>query len=143
MHDDAREIIDLTIAYTWAIDAKDWVALDAVFVEDATAHMPHALTGRQQIVDRISRTLDPLLATQHIVSNHQVLVSGDEATCRCYLQAQHVRKVDGRRRNYVVGGAYHDALIRTADGWRIVHRELVVSWTDGNPAVISNPDGAP
>lgn len=142
MSDDTREIVDLTIAYTWAIDERDWESLDSVFTEDATARMPHPLVGRKEIVDRISRTLDPLSATQHIVSNHQVAVAGDKATCRCYLQAQHVRKVDGRRQNYLVGGIYNDALVRTTDGWRIAHRELVVTWTDGNPEVITNPGGA-
>lgn len=141
MDDDARQIIDLTISYTWAIDSKNWAALDQVFVEDATAEMPHRLVGRRQIVERIERTLSSLAATQHIVTNHQVTVSGDEATCRCYLQAQHVRKIDGRRQNYLVGGGYNDSLVRTEDGWRIAHRQLVVTWTEGNPDVITNPSG--
>ena len=35
-----------------------------------------------------------------------------------------------------MAGVYDDELRRTADGWRIVHRTLTVTWTDGNPAVI-------
>ena len=137
---DVQAIIDVTIAYAWAIDSKDWRALDDVFLEDATAEMPHPLAGREQIVARIARTLEPLAVTQHIVANHQVEINGDSAACRCYLQAQHVRKIDGRRENYLVGGSYLDQLVRTGNGWRIAHRRLVVTWTDGNPDVVQVPN---
>lgn len=137
---DFQAIVDVTIAYAWAIDSKDWRALDEVFMDDATAEMPHALSGRDNIVARIARTLEPLSMSQHIVSNHQVEVNGDSATCRCYLQAQHVRKIDGTRQNYLVGGSYVDQLVRTGDGWRIAHRRLIVTWTEGNPDVVQVPN---
>jgi hypothetical protein len=36
----------------------------------------------------------------------------------------------------VVAGRYEDRLVRTADGWRIAHRELITMWTAGNLAVV-------
>jgi hypothetical protein len=73
--------------------------------------------------------------TLHLISNHQIVVRGDTATCRWYLQAQLVRKAAHGGPNFIIAGRYEDELKRTADGWRITFRRLVVMWTDGNPAV--------
>lgn len=132
---DRQSIIDLTIAYTYALDTKNFDALDDVFVPDATAFLTEALTGRDAIKGRVRRALEPLDVSQHIISNHEVVIDGDRATCRCYLQAQHVRQATPGSPNFIVAGRYEDRLVRTSDGWRIEHRELVIMWTDGNPAV--------
>lgn len=135
--DDLRAIVDLTIEYCWAIDERDWDTLRQVFVPDATAELGNGTEqGVDAIIGRISGVLSVLDRSQHIVANHRVRLDGDRATCRCYLQAQHVRKAAAAGRNYVVAGRYEDDLVRTPDGWRIAHRRLVVMWTDGNPGVI-------
>ena len=92
--------------------------------------------GIESIIERISTALDPLDASQHLMGNHLVVVSGDRATCRCYLQAQHVRHGAPGGSNYIVAGRYEDDLVRTPEGWRIRRRVLVVTWTDGNVAVV-------
>jgi hypothetical protein len=161
---DEREIVALTITYTWALDSRDWATLRDVFVPDATASLGRDLVGVEAIIERISGALDPLDMSQHIISNHQIVVdgSGQTATCRCYLQAQHVRHAaadlgksgvnsssqaprnDDRippssLRNFIIGGRYLDDLVRTPNGWRIKHRTLAMDWTDGNPAVVFRP----
>jgi hypothetical protein len=45
------------------------------------------------------------------------------------------RGVDGGD-NFVIGGYYEDDLVRTAAGWRIRHRRLVMTWREGNPGVL-------
>jgi hypothetical protein len=138
---DRQEIIDVTIAYCWALDTKQWDALDEVFLPDATAYLgtPDLLEGLDAIRDRISRALSPLDDSQHLVATHQVVVDGDQATCRCYLQAQHVRHAaagPGRGANFIIAGRYEDRLVRTPNGWRIAHRDLLPMWREGNPEVI-------
>lgn len=132
---DRAAIIDVTVRYAWALDMRSWDDLDAVFLPDATAYMTEDLQGRDAIKDRVRRALEPLDASQHIIANHQITVIGDQASCRCYLQAQHVREAAGRSPNFIVAGRYEDQLVRTTDGWRIAHRNLVIMWTDGNPSV--------
>lgn len=132
---DRQAIVDLTIRYTWALDGRQWDDLDEVFLPDATANLTEDLVGRDAIKARIRRALEPLDASQHIIANHQVVVHGDRASCRCYLQAQHVRQAAHGSPNFIVAGRYEDQLVRTAHGWRIAHRDLVIMWTDGNPAV--------
>lgn len=137
VHEDRVAIVDLTIAYCWAIDERNWPALHHIFVPHATAELGNGTeNGVDAIVTRISGVLNPLDSSQHLVSNHQVHVEGDRATSRCYLQAQHVRRAAEGGRNYIVAGRYEDDLVRTPTGWRIAHRRLVVMWTDGNPRVV-------
>ena len=82
------------------------------------------------------RGFEPLDDSQHLVATHQVRVDGDEATCRCYLQAQHVRAGVEGGDTFLFAGRYEDRFERTSDGWRIRHRTIVRMWTDGNPAVV-------
>jgi hypothetical protein len=139
---DRLAIIDVTIAYTWALDTHDWDALDDVFLPDATASLAEELEGREAIKRRIRRALDPLDDSQHMVSNHDVRVDGDTATCRCYLQAQHVRRAANGGPNFIIGGRYEDRLVRTTAGWRIAHRALTMMWAEGNPVVVGrDPEG--
>lgn len=136
---DRTAIIDLTIAYCWAIDTHDWDALDDVFSDDVTAVLAAPLlTGVDAIKSRIRKALEPLDDSQHMVSNHQVTMAadGDSATCRCYLQAQHIRNDADGGPNFIIGGRYEDRMVRTADGWRIQFRELVPMWREGNVEVL-------
>lgn len=134
---DRAAITDLTIAYCWALDRHAWDELDDVFSCDFTAELASpTLRGVEAIKARVAQALEPLDDSQHMVTNHQIVIAGDTATCRCYLQAQHVRRdVDGGD-NFMVAGRYEDTLVRTADGWRINHRRLVSMWRQGNPVVL-------
>ena len=134
---DERDIVAVAFRYCRALDTKDWPALATVFLPDATADLSSGtdLVGLEAIVGRIRTALEHLDDSQHLVGNHEVLVDGDAATHRCYLQAQHVRRAATGGPNYLVGGRYEDRLVRTAQGWRIAHRTLTVMWTDGNVVV--------
>ena len=134
--EDRAEIIDLTHRYCWALDAREFDLLDSVFAEDAEAELlAPVLAGREAIVGRVSGAVSRFDATWHAVSNHQIALDGDTATCRCYLMAQHVKQVDGEARNFVIAGRYEDRLRRDPQGWRIVFRRLVRVWTEGDPGV--------
>ena len=132
---DRAAITDVTIRYCWALDTKDWAVLDSVFTEDADGDLLEDVVGRVAIKKRVETALSHMDETQHLISNHQIVVQGDTATCRCYLQAQHVRKAAHGGPNFIIAGRYEDELKRTPEGWRISFRRLVVMWTDGNPAV--------
>lgn len=136
---DHYDVTAVAVAYTWALDTKDWAALDDVFLPDATADLGAGratLVGRDAIVERIRASLDPLDDSQHLVGSHQVSVDGDTATHRCYLQAQHVRHAVSGSPNYIIAGRYEDDMVRTPSGWRIAYRRLTVMWSEGNIEVV-------
>ena len=133
---DRQEIIDLTIAYGWLLDHGPREHLDTIFTEDAVCdYMSVVVEGLPAIIEKVTNALGPLDASQHIVSNQQVTIDGDTATCRCYLHAQHTLRGTEGGDNFVIAGRYDDKLIRTPDGWRITFRKLSRDWTEGNPGI--------
>jgi hypothetical protein len=138
---DRLAIIELTHRYCWALDSKNWDLLDQVFLPDARGDLRSAvpIEGRDAIRARISRSIEPLDATQHTVSNHMIDIDGDSATSRCYLHSQHVRHAAEGGVLFVIAGRYEDQLVRTPEGWRIAFRRLVEVWQDGNLAVVRPP----
>ena len=140
--EDRLAITDLTIAYCWALDGRRWDLLDDVFTVDALAQLGESVSGLPAIKARVSSALGMLDDSQHMVSNHEVDVDGDRATCRCYFQAQHVRTAAVGGPNFIIAGRYEDQLVRTLEGWRIRQRVLTVMWREGNVAVV-RPDLEP
>ena len=134
---DREDIIDLAVRYAWALDSKQVEVLREVFLPDATAMLRGVqCDGVDAIIARIGGSILRLDCTQHLISNHQVVVDGDRATHRCQLQSQHVRDGAEGGNNYIVGGYYDDRVVRTSDGWRIAHRLMQQTWTEGNPSVV-------
>jgi len=136
-HEDFHAIVNVAIAYTWALDTKNFGALQDVFATDATGMLNgvHCDT-RDAIIARISGALLRLDFTQHLVGNHQVVVTGDTATHRCQLHAQHVKTGTEGGDNFIIGGYYDDVFVRTASGWRIQHRIIHPTWRSDNANVV-------
>jgi len=132
VHDDEKAIIDLTIAYTWALDDRRFEDLREVFAADATGDLAgEHCEGLDAILERIQRGLGKLDATQHVISNQQVRVDGDTATCRCYLVGQHIRHDTPGGDHFIMAGTYSDRLARRPEGWRIVHAHVSEPGADG------------
>ena len=129
---DHQAIMELTATYCWALDEKAFERLRDVFLPDATARLGSSdQSGIDEIIERVSTTLARFVGSQHMVGTHLIEIDGDTATCRCYLQAQHIRPAGEEPPLLTVGGRYEDRLVRTADGWRIAHRTLVSMWRSG------------
>lgn len=140
---DEQAVAKLAAQYCWALDTGDYDGLRDVFTPDAYAVLGETeCFGADAIVERVSTALRHLDASQHLVGSHLVQVDGDEATHRCYLQAQHVLRGTDGGDLWMVAGMYDDRAVRTADGWRIHHRILSRIWTSGNPMVAA-PDVRP
>ena len=136
-HDDFHAIVNVAIAYTWALDTKNFEALNNVFAANATGLLNGTqCDSRDAIIARISGSLLRLDFTQHLVGNHQVVVNGDTATHRCQLHAQHVKTGTEGGDNFIIGGYYDDVFVRTTDGWRIQHRIMQPIWRSGNAIVV-------
>ena len=135
--DDVDAIVQLTVDYCWAIDEQNFDGLRRIFTSDAEAQMVGTdRRGIDEIIDFVRGVLTPLDASQHMLTNHAVVVDGDRATGRCYFHAQHIRRAAEGGRNLVIGGRYDDEFVRTVDGWRISRRTAAAMWREGNPAVI-------
>jgi ketosteroid isomerase-like protein len=125
--DDGQAIIDLTAAYCRFVDAGDFDALRSVFTPEATAELGGSgQHGIDEICDRLATALARFVRWEHHIEGHEVHVDGDMATSRCSVRGDHVRPAGETPPVYTIVGHYEDRLARTADGWRITHRSLVV-----------------
>ena len=140
---DRLEISDVLIRYAVSLDSRDWAQLATCFTGDAVAEYGELAgrnDGRDEIVATCRHTLEGLDASQHLVGNFVVACDGDEATASCYLHAQHYLVSANGANTFVVGGTYYDRLVRSPDGWRIAHRRLDVTWTDGNAGIFAEAE---
>lgn len=133
-----NEIVSLTVRYCWALDERDWDSLSEVFSSDAYAK--YGVTehkGIDSIIEKCQKALLPLDFSHHMVTNHVVELEGDEATCKCYFQAQHVRNSTPGGVNFIIAGKYEDELTRINGEWKISSRVLTKIWTEGNEKVVN------
>jgi len=136
---DRQEICDLLNRYCSSLDDRDWARLATCFTPDAIGLYGEE-AGRKDgypAIEQLCRTaLEPLDSSQHLTGNHEIVISGDKAYARCYLQAQHTRAGTPGGDNLTLGGTYRDEIVRTPEGWRIRRRELHILWQAGNPDVL-------
>ena len=130
--------------YATVIDTRRWDELGTVFAPDAVLDYRSAggIRGPLAEVGEWLAAVVPLFTwSQHLVVNRAVhLAAGaDEATCHAAFYNPNGAQVDGKPWLFVVGGAYHDRLVRTPEGWRIAHRvEETVWWDNPMPGLRRN-----
>ena len=134
---DRIEIDDLLTRYATLIDARRFEELDQVFTHDAVLDYRSAggIRGSfPEVREWLAGVLPLFTWTQHLVVNRAVELTpgADAATCRSLFHNPNSMEIDGRPWIFVVGGAYHDRLVRTGAGWRIRHRVEETIWWD-NP----------
>ncbi len=123
---DRLEIQDLMTRYSYAIDTRNWDALDDVFTPDA--HIDYSVFGGS--VGNLAETKKflgeamPMFTTlQHMVSGTTITFTGDDGA-ETKTQCHNPMTVgEGDDADLMVCGLWYvDKLVRTADGWRIKER---------------------
>ena len=132
---DQLAISDVLIRYATALDTRDWDLLRTCFTDDCVCdYDPVGPREGYADFEALARGyLSPLPATQHLVTNHVIEISGDTASARSYAHAMHVATTGAQ---FVIAGTYEDELVRTGDGWRIRRRRFPMSWWSGDPTAI-------
>jgi hypothetical protein len=135
--DDLVTITNTVNLYAVAVDTLQWPLLDRVFTPDIAIDFggPAAFTGLETLKAAFAAIHAPFKATQHFTSNHQIVVTGETATCLSYVRGVFVREVPGGSM-FESTGWYDDRLVRTSEGWRISWRASRMTWWGGNPDVL-------
>lgn len=141
---DRLEIQDLFARYSFAIDERDWDALDAIFTPDA--QIDYTETGGAkgsyaEIKAWLPSALERFPMFQHMVATTKLDIAGDEARSRTILfNPMTHRAEDGAEQVFFIGLWYRDRLVRTAGGWRIADRYEEAGWTHNVPDMAPAPE---
>ncbi|MFT4570843.1 MAG: 3-phenylpropionate/cinnamic acid dioxygenase small subunit [Hyphomicrobiaceae bacterium] len=123
---DERSIERLLVRYCSIIDAKDFASLREVFTEDALIDYESAGGARgtrEEIITWLGEALAPFVVVQHMVSNFDIRIDGNQAHSTCYFHnPMGMPAANDKTSVFWCGGRYRDVLSRTPKGWRITTR---------------------
>jgi len=133
---DRAAISDLVLNYATGIDRRDWQLYRSIFT-DVVAFDFTTWSGVKQDmtadawVKSVRETLACFDATQHTMSNHVIVLSGDRATITVHMNALHYFAGEVQQ----LGGFYTHQLRRGQEGWKICACRLVITWEQGERAL--------
>ena len=125
--------------YGSGVDERDWDTWAAIFTdpletdfsgidpafEPATLPLEQHVAGTRAVLEHFD-------ATQHMITNVQVFLDGDQAQARAVMRAEHwLGGLRGTPR-YTMFGVYENSFRRTAEGWRIARLALRLVREEGN-----------
>lgn len=140
---DRAKITDLLTRYARAVDRRDWDLFRTVFTADARIDYSGVggIAGNvEEVVGFLSEVLTSFEAMQHLISNIDIDIDGDEAQVTAMVYNP-MKLPDNPV--WATGGWYHHLLVRADDGWR--SRSLVeeAGWFHGVPEPAEPADGDP
>lgn len=117
---DTWAICQLKYRYLRTLDTKQWEEFEQCFVPEVTAdYNGLAFADRASLVGYLREQLTEGMVTMHQAHHPEIVVDGDRATGRWYLQDRVVVPAY----SFMLEGAafYEDVYLRTPDGWRVGH----------------------
>ena len=140
MSDARTQIIETTTRMAVLTDGRRWDDLRGIFTPtvrldySALFGWDAAELSAAEVASNWAEALSTLM-TQHLVTNHLVDISDDEATVTASFQATHVAVATGDR--WVLGGDYLYRLVRAKDRWLIRSVTLTPRWETGDRSILS------
>jgi 3-phenylpropionate/cinnamic acid dioxygenase small subunit len=134
---DRADIQDVVNRYAWAIDSRDWAALDTCFTDDAYVDYSSNPGGRKgpyaEVRGWLERNLAAFAVMQHLMMNTDISLEGDRATVRTMMvNPMGAKTREGPPHFFYIGGRYDDEFVRTDAGWRIARRVETLLWFEGS-----------
>ena len=143
---DRLRIIELISQFGMAIDLRDWESFRSLFADQV--EFDYSSIGEvagtldpDDIASNARKDLGGFQATQHMITNHQMELSDNDATCYAHVRAMHFLPNDQGESLLEMGGYYTAVLIRTDSDWKIQRWKFTVLWSRGNQELFSLASG--
>ena len=122
---DRMEIQELMVEYSYAIDTRDWDALDDVFTPDAVIDYMEMAGFKGNLAETKAflanaMTREKIPNCQHIISTSKIKIEGDRAHGNRFARTRWWWIRNGHV--MLLGLWYIDEFVRTPKGWRIAKR---------------------
>lgn len=134
---DRLSIERLLYRYARMVDFRQWQLFDQVFAKDAVCDYVSSggIKGSaREVMDWLDRALAPWPTNIHAVTNVEIEFDAERrsAGSTCYFVAPMARGEMGRDQHVITNsGLYVDRVRKTAEGWRIVEREMRMTIMQG------------
>lgn len=137
-----RELATVLNRYAQLCDERDWALIHQIFSSDATAQYGNrSLPNPAAVLGMLQNHLGGCGPTQHLLGNLgiDIALSNDGTTSvnsRIAVRAAHRGAGEKRDETYECMGHYQDRWRHTESGWRIAHRQMVVTFEFGSRRVL-------
>jgi hypothetical protein len=160
---DQRDIERVLATYARAVDRQDLELLKSCYHHDAINHNAVSRSNAWEFAEMLLPLMRRLFsATMHHVTQTDVRVQGDQASCESYFIAWHLvvggyedvvamfgaayademrraKTVDGGH-DFVGSGRYLDRFERRNGIWRIAERNVTMEWNHYGPVTHGSPE---
>lgn len=140
---DVFELNQLAYRYAYAVDTLDPEAFAGVFTPNGVMKIYHpdepepymAQQGHEALAG-VPRTMSGMYRkTAHLMTNHMISVTGDEATGSLLCTARHLAKHPADMTVLTVVIRYIDRYVRLNGAWRIDERQIRFLWSEHTQCV--------
>ena len=132
---DRQQIQDLVLAYSRAVDRRDFDLLKTLYHEDATDDHGGLFCGpAADYVAWLPGAMAAAPITQHFVGNMLITIDGDRGEGEIYCQAYHLLETPDGPVDLITAGRYLDKYEKRDGVWRFAHRKIVQDWTHTGPS---------
>ncbi len=124
-------------------DRREWTELAEVFADEVAVDYTSLRGGepaklaRAALVDGWRSALGGLAATHHMITNHLVELTSDQAVCSADFQAVHVLPNPHGDPTWTLGGRYRFELRRPSGDWQIAALTMTAVWATGNQQIMA------
>ena len=134
---DKLAIIQLLNQFGMAIDLRDWDSFRNLFADSVV--FDYSSIGEvagtlkpEEIANTARQDLGGFQATQHVITNHLVKLSGNTATCKAHVRAMHFLPNDEGESMLETGGYYIAGLSGINSNWKIESWKFIILWSKGD-----------
>jgi SnoaL-like domain len=127
---DHHAVSQLCKIYAIGMDMRDYDLARSAFADDAQIEGREGLEPVDDSLPKTYAMASSFQATQHVIANQYVDLSGDTAIVWSYGVAHHKVGRDEGRDEIIAGVQYRDTCRRTEHGWLIAERSIANQWVD-------------
>lgn len=137
-------IRDLAALYMRGLDRLDRDLLRAQFWDDAFLSYGIYEGGPDGFADFCIEALKEHDRNHHMLGQHLIEISGDEAFGEVYYQAYHKLMGEaGEKRDLFISGRYIDRFEKRGGVWKMAYRSELVDWVRDDPCTDDFLGGTP
>ena len=139
---DRMGVIEVVNNVGFYADMHEWHKLRQCYADELELDYTSLVGGepaRLRADDLIAAWMSSLTqyqATQHMVTNHRVEISGTRATCIAYVQASHWLPNDSGNPMWEVNGYYRYTLVRDGSSWKITRHIFNARMVTGSRQIL-------